>query len=428
MQDAETESDGRDFILDLNFVPEWARQPPGEETQRFKDAEHRERPKIERKERRRHIARKKDASRSQRPRDVSERTKERHVKEAAPSVTIHFIPDQKQLAVIVRRIHASKRAYPVIEAASLFVSNPNVCMAKIENQHDSNNQMLLQCRSCGAVACSNDGFIEHVLCHVDEYFECREEEVAAPAGKFVCVARCGLSGILLGPPNHHSYAEKVQEVHSIRYKHISLEEYQSRIEILRDPELIEQWKKDAARQRRYYAKGAESDVPMNWIDVEAIMAKDIAPKLMRRVKRVVMPVSVIGKIPETGFRSLVEDAWQHELRYPASLSFALRVAFKHKRLHLFRAGSRGHYFVTAVRPMPLNSEYVIDSIREVLMYLREKPGCNRDELVSGLRPGETVTSEAGKKVLAPLGWLIERGHIIEFYNGTLSVPLARSRT
>jgi hypothetical protein len=29
--------------------------------------------------------------------------------------------------------------------------------------------------------------------------------------------------------------------------------------------------------------------------------------------------------------------------------------------------------------------------------------------------------------LQPLHWLIERGHILEFFNGTLSVPLVKRR-
>jgi hypothetical protein len=30
-------------------------------------------------------------------------------------------------------------------------------------------------------------------------------------------------------------------------------------------------------------------------------------------------------------------------------------------------------------------------------------------------------------VISPLRWLIERGHVIEFFNGTLAVPMGRPR-
>jgi hypothetical protein len=39
-----------------------------------------------------------------------------------------------------------------------------------------------------------------------------------------------------------------------------------------------------------------------------------------------------------------------------------------------------------------------------------------------LCPGETQDSPVALEALAPLRWLVEKGHVIEFFNGTLSVP------
>ena len=80
---------------------------------------------------------------------------------------------------------------------------------------------------------------------------------------------------------------------------------------------------------------------------------------------------------------------------------------------------------TAVRPAPLDPEHAVDNIREVLLHLRAHPGCTRAQLVATLRPDAAVDTETASEVLSPLGWLIERGHIIEFYDGTLSVPMSR---
>jgi len=53
-----------------------------------------------------------------------------------------------------------------------------------------------------------------------------------------------LSGIILGPPNHHSYTDKVKEIHRTRFSDMSLEDYRNRIEVLHDPLLVEQWKEE----------------------------------------------------------------------------------------------------------------------------------------------------------------------------------------
>jgi pilus assembly protein TadC len=42
-----------------------------------------------------------------------------------------------------------------------------------------------------------------------------------------------------------------------------------------------------------------------------------------------------------------------------------------------------------------------------------------------LYPKFDPKSKEAMEALQPLSWLIERGHIIEFFNGTLSIPLGR---
>ena len=76
-------------------------------------------------------------------------------------------------------------------------------------------------------------------------------------------------------------------------------------------------------------------------------------------------------------------------------------------------------------PLVLKSDNEFDAepIREVLNHLREHPGCTRRNLMEALRPGLAPDAPEIKSVLTPLAWLVERGHIIEFFNGTLSVPL-----
>jgi hypothetical protein len=61
----------------------------------------------------------------------------------------------------------------------------------------------------------------------------------------------------------------------------------------------------------------------------------------------------------------------------------------------------------------------------VLEYLTDHPGSTREQLVEGLRPGAEKDSSEAHEVLNPIRWLVEKGHLIEFFNGTLSVPSRR---
>jgi hypothetical protein len=94
-------------------------------------------------------------------------------------------------------------------------------------------------------------------------------------------------------------------------------------------------------------------------------------------------------------------------------------------LYLFKAGKIN--FVTHIKSHPIKPEDTIENIAEVLRFLQDNPVSTRLHLLEILHPSIDPKSAEAKAALQPLGWLIERGHIIEFFNGTLSVPLSRRR-
>ncbi|MCP5116015.1 MAG: hypothetical protein GY953_34740, partial [bacterium] len=81
-----------------------------------------------------------------------------------------------------------------------------------------------------------------------------------PKGNFTSIAKCGFSGKLLGPPNHHSYQIAIAKLHKQRFSDMPLDRYKSRINIEHDEELVERWKAEQSVQRHYtYLKAAEGE-------------------------------------------------------------------------------------------------------------------------------------------------------------------------
>jgi len=339
-------------------------------------------------------------------------------------VSVRVLPEQRQISAAARQLHTSKRSYPLADVASLFLSKPNACYIRIDAQQTGTGGKLFQCSACKVTALDRSAAVGHVTkTHFQEYFERVETEIEAPRGNFTCVARCGLSGVLLGPPNHHSYNERVNELHGTRFADMPLEEYQQRIEIVHDESLIEKWKEDTRKQVRYRRKDAPAEEePVKWLDAEDVFVKQVVPGLVQETRKAVLPLDVARQTDDQVLRRILRDAFESEHRFPRSLLLALRAAFRHKHLHVFRAGRRFE-FVTAIRPRPLDPDHAIAPIREVLMHLHDHPGRTREKLLEALRPGSSPDSPEGREVLSPLGWLIDRGHIIEFFDGTLSVPL-----
>ncbi len=419
----------------MNFVPDWARKPPSENVFIIRDDDRKgSGPPHGRKQRRG------DGGRApRRPADNRERHGRReHTPNRGPaekreppaparnlaSARIRFVPDDHQLSIILRKLHTTGRAYPVQEIVSLFLSHPDTCRAIVELDGKNSQTRLYQCKSCGYLHTDPACMQNHVLhTHLDQAFDAVETETEPPAGNFICICRCGLSGELLGPPNHNSYSERIHELHSTRYPHLSMEEYRKRIRTLHDPELIEQWKESRRHHTVYTLKGdsPEAEKPMSRSQACEWFLKSHAPQMISGTHRASLPVAVARKTEDPGLRHAFTAAWHRETRSPRSMTFAVRGAFRHRKIYTFRAG-KGTEFATAIKPVVLPPEHAVDSIRNVLVYLHDHPGCTRKDLSEALEQENPPVSGAGESVLAPIGWLAERGHIIEFFNGTLAVP------
>ena len=63
-----------------------------------------------------------------------------------------------------------------------------------------------------------------------------------------------------------------------------------------------------------------------------------------------------------------------------------------------------------------------DGIRRILECLCAHPGVSRQELVTLLQPDAAPDAPEVAAILHALHWMVEKGHVIEFYNGTLAIP------
>ncbi|HKL20710.1 MAG TPA: hypothetical protein VJ904_02825, partial [Tichowtungia sp.] len=129
-----------DVLLDLNFVPQWAKKDPGENhyhaaMERSERSDRRGGPRRDRREgppRSDRRPPRRDGDRPPRrdgdrpPRRDGARAPHREFQSRPAKVDlpviIKFLPEQKRLASLVRQIHHSKRAYPLIDLAHIFLS------------------------------------------------------------------------------------------------------------------------------------------------------------------------------------------------------------------------------------------------------------------------------------------------------------------
>lgn len=372
---------------------------------------------------------------------------------------LRLLPEQKALGAVIRRIQTTHRAYPLRDIAHLFLDNPASCLVRIELRKDQPQEArVYQCKVCGRPALSEEEIAAHIAAdHLDHFFTVADVEAEAPSGNFTCVARCGLSGTILGPPNHHSYAAQVQNILRTRYPNMSPEAYHSRIEIIREPEAIEQWRELAKKRRIYRLKqddapaektpapesadnasqgtdglpdGTASEADKTEIQVAPAMERDAAERWLQReivpgqiasTRSLVATVDIVRQTPSQQIGYALREALFRENKFPASLFFALRGAFRHRKLCLFRANNpRGPDFVVAATPAALNISHATEDLRLMLGFVADNPGCSRQELLTAIAADDEAKQQTAATALT---WLVERGHLIEYYNGVLCAPM-----
>jgi hypothetical protein len=162
--------------------------------------------------------------------------------------------------------------------------------------------------------------------------------------------------------------------------------------------------------------------PYEWTreQAEADFRTHYLPKLVRKTKRAIMPGYLFAKMTDPGLLSLTRFHLNREHDRPNSIVFALRPAFKHMRLHVFRL--HGEMLVSGIPQHPLPDDMkVVDEIRSLLDYVAAHPGCSNQEALKAVaNKGDEIPAD----LVSHFRWLVEKGHLIEMHDDTLQLPHA----
>ncbi len=405
-------------------------------------------------------------------REGGSRAPRRPIEREAPlDLNVRFLPEQKALNAIIKRIQTTHRAYPFKDIVKLFLNSDDSLQVRLEIPKElKESQEIYQCNLCRLPARNEEDLKAHLLQHhLGDFFVIEEIEAEPASGNFTCVAKCGLSGELLGPPNHHSYGYRVAEMLRTRYQHMSEEEYRSRIEMVHDSEAVEAWRETTRHKLLYRLKSempaeepappkenqevetpepledsapdaeitpdaettpdvedapvAEGKLPksMEQVEAESYFNREIVPKQIVKGGRITAPATILKGHPDRRLAHHLVAALNFEARRKGSLHHALQGAFQRRGLHIFRADNeRGPQFVVAAKPTPMTTTHAVARLREIIAFVSQNPSCSYQELVAGILP-EAQDEHAKAELATQVEWLSERGHLISYYNGMLSV-------
>jgi len=436
-------------LLDLKLLPSWVNEPArpndyanfeGEDPGAFERRSDRPGNRNRERDRRGPPAREPRArqSRDQRPRRPrpgearSERPdgaqRERRPPETVRpvAVNVRFLPHPRAFDSVVAQIKTGPVAYSVFALARLFLEKPERYDVRLTAAEGA---QLFQLGENGPVA-SDRGLLESsaFASSRDDFYTIEVTQNEPLKGNFTNVARCRLSGTLLGPTNHHAYQPQLRTLFETRFsRRMSFVDYQRQIEIVSDPAVVEQWKEQARNVTTYHAKTSEPPLTFSSAaEAERHFRLTYLPELLRSANELTIGGVISRRLPDRGLGRAIEDAWSQETRSPSKMMQELAAGLRQAGLNIFRH-RRGMLFVSPIRARVFGHERagVSASINAILEKVAEAPGINRKLLAEQLTPpgAEPADTDRAKMTLASdLHWLISEGYVIEFNDGSLDLP------
>src|SRR5208282_3339851 len=354
--------------------------------------------------------------------------------EPAP-VQIDFLPEERAFSKIIQQIKQGHIAYPLFGLARMFLERPERHRIRVRTL--DNHTLIHQFGDDGPVAMEASA-LERIAFNAkkDDFYETRIVEKEPVKGNFTSVARCTISGKLLGPTNYHAFQPLLRGLYEQRFsRRMSFEDYRRSIEISSDQQLVEQWKEEARTTVTFQTKDQENPVVFETpAAVEQHFRANYLASLIRGCLATEISGEVSRHLPDRGIMAAIRKARDRENRFPAQIAGALRHGLNQAGLHVFKHKKRILY-ISTVRPQLFDSNQgtVSTGLSAILSTIRSYPKISRKQLAEKVLTkvvGEKASDESNaayqqaKTTLATeLIWLAKAGHVIEFADGTLDLPL-----
>ena len=355
------------------------------------------------------------------------------VAQAAPKPfegTIRFLPRQNVFENVVAQIKSGSVAYSLFVLARLFLEKPGRYEVRLAARAEA---PLFQLGEDGEVSVDRE-FLERNAFRLAQrhFYQVNVVESDPIKGNFSNVARCRLSGTLLGPTNHHAYQPQLRSLYEQRFsRRMSFPDYQRQIEIVSDVTVVERWKEDARKITTYTTSREETPLTFSSVaETERHFRSHYLPTLVHTMQDVTVGGTSSRSLPDRILNRAIEAAWARETRSPSDLMQELASRFRQNGLHIFRH-RRGMLFVSPIRVRAFVHEQagVSPLVNAILEAVSATAGINRKQLFETLT-GDGASEDAEPRRLAlasDLRWLINEGYLIEFNDGSLDRPRVKSR-
>ncbi len=396
----------------------------------------------------------------------------------AEGVSVTLVPDKAAIQLVCKEIHHVARVYPLFDVAEIILAERSRCRAifEISEKHGP----FYSCKLEDAIYLTKEEALQHFL-KADwrnQFIEESTIEIDPPKGNFQSVAKCGISGEWLGPPNYHAYQSEIRRIHRERFSHMPLEAYMAKIRTERSEEAVNAWLDSMKLQTRWRILSAEdkqgrdgspqpsaSEAPVQeespapaeesagspeetaieetaieettapeetpapestsditWFtdraEFERAIAAELLEKTFRTTRKINVSAAISAKNLSPGLLARLKGTSNHIRKHAAILIPAICKALEAEHMAVFKR--RGKLFTGPARPHALAPDAVLaPRPGEMVKWIRENSPAKLEGLWKAVLPEGATAPPA--EYAADLFWLLQQGHILLYTDDTLVV-------
>ena len=381
-----------------------------------------------------------------------------------PEIAVTLMPDEKGVDSLSRQIKISGRSFPLFDIAQMILQKPErqqVRFAVKKKPDGQPIQPLFLCAIDDTLWLSEEEAMGHALGkHFGLFYQAEKTPTDPPKGTYTFVAQCGMSGVILGPPNYHDYQNQLRKLHAERFSRMPFETFKARVKIVKEEVVVKKWIEDQSTKTEYLCLNVPEAARLSSREeVEKHFRSVHLPNIIKPVEKHTLSGPASRQLRSSGLQRLLRHAWEDQKRFPLQIATILSQQFASHGLQFFKVNKTVTH-VSVARPHFLDMEAtpVSDQVKRIVEFINATPKCTRRRLVEALAPtpppapipvqpeGQVETTPAPAavatekpaadseatpeqaSVIGDLRWLVHQGHVIEFANGVLETakkPLPR---
>ena len=375
-----------------------------------------------------------------------------------PELNVAFIPEERGVEQLAKQIKMTGRSYPLFQIALLILQKAERYSVQLtaRKKADGTLEKLFVCALDESPWTSEDDAVAHVLKnHFATFYQAERTATEPPKGVYTFVAQCGMSGVILGPPNYHDYQNQLRKLHVEKFARMPFDMFKARVKIVKDEAVVKKWIEEQSFKTEYTCLNVPEPLKLATLeDVEKHFRATHKDSIIKPVEALTVAGLPSRTLRCGGLQRLIRQEWEHQKFFPLPIATKLSQQFAQHGLQFFKVNKTVTH-VNVARPQFLDIETtpVSENIRRIVEFINANAKCTRKKLIEALAPtpkpvvapaaeipvpaapaaeGEAAAQPAKPAepqapaptpeqtaIIVDLHWLIHQGAVLEFADGRM---------